>query len=202
MKNLLIFICLLSASIVVKAQSTFTSKFFGFSMEIPDGWVNVDTSVIPEKFEEYEFSDDQFKKLMELHNGSIMLLQLSKRSRENNEGVIPTIKIGARYSGTTDITVLQKNLKASYDRALTPFKGFKYIVPLSVIDFKGMKILKTVFVYSLPANGKELPVRTFTYTFLGNGFFVQAIFVDTNEQEDESQLFDRLIKTATFLKKG
>lgn len=200
MRKILFIICLLYACADVSAQRMFRHKFFGLSMELPAGWLAIDTAATAANFSDYSFSPEQLEKVMERYRGSVKLLTLSKRAPSETAGIIPTIKIGARYTRTKEIGLLSANLEQNINDMMHSFAGFQYEQPFTVTNLNGQQAIKTVFTYSLPANGQQLRVRTFMYVFLQDSYFIQVSFSDTEGQEDESALYNRLIQTLHFNK--
>lgn len=193
-----ILFCTLSQS--ARCQDRYVNRFFGFSINTPKNWIRQDEKKTVKNLENFDFSQQQLDKVMELHQGSIPLLAVLAKDPKEVNGIIPTMKIGVRYSGTTGSAKLRDNLKASLQSTLSAFPDFQFIDPGTIVNVAGQEAVHFVFSCKMPANDSSYLVRSSMYAFLRKGYFIQFSFSDAEPNNANDELYESLMKSLVFTK--
>lgn len=201
MKSLLfLLVCLLFLTAPAAAQGPFISPAFGISIDTPKGWVRFSNSETKANLDAYQLDKTQRKKLLEIHKAGVTILSLVKRRPTTVTEVIPTIKIVGKHTFASSKEELFEALKNGMEDAMTMFTDFSYTTPFTLTEINGLPVIKAAFTYTVPGKGKKLAARTFIYAFFRTDYFVQIAFSDSGSNEDEGELFNRLIQSVAFRK--
>ncbi len=201
-KVILFVVAALACFFTAQSQEVFQSKAWGFSMNKPEGWVELNTGYIHENVKEYDFTKEQLDKVFALQNNSIFLLVLSKHDPETYAGVIPTIKINANRTDIVSQKVFLASIKASFEGVLKVFDNAKFDRLPGTVEVNGVPMVHGVISYDLKNDGNIYRARSFVYSVLRKGHFVQFSFTDTGSKEDDcSKLYQELVSSIIFNKK-
>lgn len=191
---LLVAILLFTTSCVNKEkENDYLNSFY---IDEPEGWITVAKSEIYDNLSNFEFTDDQLKKLMKNNNNSLLVVAYSKYKQEEYAGIIPTVQITLMPNNTNSFESFQKNILESTKTLKNYFGNFEYIDKPAVAEIDGIKSIyfKTKFDLVLE-DGEVVNVRSWNYAVPYKSFFYQINFSDTFDQDDNSELFNKLIKS-------
>jgi hypothetical protein len=178
------------------SQEIFTNKQYGFSMEKPTDWIEADNTVILENLEKLVLTEQNLEKFLNDHRGSVLLTSYHKYNQKKHAGLIPTIQVNVRTNGARNFDQFKSVMVQSANSFKNHFEDFEFDVAPTVIDIYGIKSIYFVGKFSMKLqNGIMMKVRSRTYAIPSGSYFFQLNFTDGQDTEDNSVLFDSLLKT-------
>lgn len=178
------------------AQDRFESKEYGFSIAIPSEWIAASNNDILENLKKMDVSDENLVKMINDHNGSLLLTSFYKYDPKTTAGLIPTIQVNVRANPTPTFDYFESMIVQSAEGFKNHFKDFTYAEEPTVIEVGGMKAVYFIGKFSMPTqNGQTLKVRSRTYAVPKGSYFFQMNFTDGQTKEDCSELFETLVKS-------
>lgn len=196
---LFISVVLLSCS-TLYAGEVFTSLVWGFSINKPDGWVEVKADDAISNVKRFDFSEAELKKIID-EQKSKLIFAASKRDLKSSSGAIPMVKINVVATNISDQNVFLQSLKASIRSTTSILDNVVVEQQPSMVTINGIKLVLSVISFDLKYDGKVCRARTYIYAALRKGYFLQFNFADSGKEEDCSTLFKYLASSITIHKK-
>lgn len=201
MRRIFLFIVIILCSCdVASAGEVFSTKLWGFSINKPDGWVDVGGEFAFENIKKFDFSEQELREILSEKKITIVFAS-SKRDLKTNSGIIPTIKIAAIPVSISDNEDFLNLLKESIKQTISVFDNPVIEQPPTEVKINGITFVLNVVSFDLPYHNETYRARTFVYSILRKGYFLQFNFADRGEKEDCSELFKELASSITFDKK-
>lgn len=173
-------------------QSTINS----FYMDKPDNWQSQTASAVYDNVSNFELSDNEIGELMKAHNGAIPLAIYTKYKIEEHEGTIPTIQINLISNKSNDFTEFKQSFIQSFKEFEDYFDNLEYIDQPQEIEISGIKSVYIKTKFDMPLkDGQVINVRSWTYGIPKGSYFYQINFSDAFEKDDNSDLYENLIKS-------
>ena len=177
-------------------QTKFENKQYGFSMDQPDKWLISDNRALLQNLEKLDLKEEELKKLISDQNGSLLLTSFYKYNPQAHAGLIPTIQVNVRANGTRNFTEFSNLITQSANSFKQYFPDFTFETAPKVVEIGGIKSIYFIGRFTMQTqNGENLKVRSRTYAIPYGSYFFQLNFTDGQVTEDNSNLFDSLIKT-------
>ena len=177
-------------------QRTFENKKFGFSMEEPKDWVVTTNEELKKNLEKFDLTDEKLAEMAKTGKGKILLIAYYKYELDKKDGLIPKVQVEVLPHNTKNFeqfkTAITNGAK-SYKNFFDEFEFIQepqeiVIAGIKSIVFSGKFSMKTVY-------DQRLKVRARVYAIPYKNYFFQINMVDGQVEEDNSKLFDELIKT-------
>jgi hypothetical protein len=178
------------------------NKIDGFSIPLPNNWVDKSQLDIKDNLSSFDFNDDEITKILKSHNGSIPIVIYMKYDPDTAvAGVpIPTIQVNLRPNNSRDFNDFKKVMQNSILEFNDYFSNFKLIEPLGEVEIDGIKGVRFIFEFELPIQQGEIwKIRSWTYGFPSGKYFYQINFSDM-EDENCEDLYNELINQVKFSK--
>ena len=200
----LIFIILVVNLLIIKngnAQEVFKQDKYGISIVKPSEWLEADNKLLLENLEKFELDKEKLQKLIKDNNGSILLTSFYKYNPQTHAGLIPTIQLNVRLNPTRNFEEFKNSMIQSANSFKQYFSDFKFETGPKVIEVDGINSIYFVGNFTMTTqNGEAMKVRSRTYAIPKGDYFFQLNFTDGIVKEDNSDLFDNLIKTVEIKK--
>lgn len=196
MKTLSTIFCLLLTSLLF-GQEQFKNKAFNFTMDKPTDWIEGKTNQILKNLNKYEIDDALDKEFKKTRDNTIPLAIFYKYDPKKYAGLIPTIQVNIRPYLFEDFGSFFKTLTEQAYSFEELFEGFSFEVEPTEVEISGIKSFYFVMKFDMqPQKGQKIKVRSRTYAIPYGKYFFQINFTDSQDpKEDNSTLFDKLIKT-------
>lgn len=197
MKQYLFLIILLFSSInFVFGQEKFISNQYGFSMQVPTGWIETTKSALTDNIKKFELTDEALAKILKENNGSIVLAAWFKYDPKTKPGLIPTIQIRLRPKPNVGFADFKRIVIQSLQGKSKIFEGYEIVGEPKEIQISGVSSVFVTSKFDLKGPREQvLKVRSRTYAIPRKNFFIQANFTDGYEGDDCSAEFDKLVET-------
>lgn len=191
----IILLILLSAT-VMWGQKTFENKKFGFSMQEPKGWVIATSEELKENLENFEITDEKLAGMLKTGKQAILLTAYYKYETDEKEGLIPKIQIDILPNKTKDYNHFKTSITRSAENLKKYFDDFEVIQEPTEIEISGIKSIVHIGKFSMKMlDGQILKARARVYAIPYKNYFFQVNMVDGQVEENNSALFDELVKT-------
>ncbi|MEL6639063.1 MAG: hypothetical protein AAFW73_20705 [Bacteroidota bacterium] len=186
----------LATSTGLMAQEVFQNEQYGFSMTSPEGWQVQQEEDILKNLDKYDFDEEQLQELLAKRNGSIPLISFFKYDPKTHAGLIPTIQILVRSNPTPSFEYFEQMINQSAGDLKNVLEDFTLIESPRVVEVSGQPAIFLTGTYSLGTKrGAKLYARTRVYAVPKGAYFFQIAFIDAQEGEDCSELFDALLQS-------
>lgn len=187
---------ILTSTILVCGQKTFENKKFGFSMQEPKGWIVTTNDELRKNLEKFDLTEDKLAEIIKNSKTSIMLAAYYKYEPSSKTGIIPKIQVDVRPNPTKDFQHFKTSLTQFTTNLKKYFTDYELIQEPQEVVVSGVKSVAFVGKFTMKAqSGQQLKVRARVYAIPYKSYFFQVNFVDGQVEEDNSKLFDGLVKT-------
>lgn len=187
---------LLFSSPGVLGQTTFENIHYGFAMAQPENWMQAGNQELLRNIEKLKLNEEELKKLISDHNGSLLLTSFYKYNPQTHAGLIPTIQVNVRANATRNFSEFTNLITQSANSFKQYFSDFTFDTSPKVVEIGGVKSVYFVGKFTMQTQaGESIKVRSRTYAIPNGSFFFQLNFTDGQVLEDNSQLFDALAKS-------
>jgi hypothetical protein len=167
-----------------------------FYMDKPGNWYSQTDSMIYDNLSKFELSNAELDEMLKTHKGSVPLVIYTKYKPDEHAGMIPTIQVNLRSATTNDFKQFKATLIQSAKQFKNILNNFEYIDEPQEIDIAGIKSIYFKSKFDMPLkNGEAIKVRSWTYAIPKDSYFYQINFSDAFEEDDNSELFNRLIQS-------
>ncbi|KAF2515906.1 hypothetical protein EYY60_01945 [Flavobacterium zhairuonense] len=183
------------------AQGKLDIKRIGFSIDIPKNWLATSNEEVLKNINNYDFTDKQIEQLFKADNSSVNLATFVKYDQKKYTGIIPTIKIRTREIKTNNISEFLNQVKQSNEAVKKTLNDFKYIDSPSVIEISGKKVIKFSVQFNLKQGDNIFNISSRSYYIPKDGYYISLNFIEEIGKEDNSLLFENLIKTISLTDK-
>ena len=181
------------------AQEVFKQDRYGISIEKPSKWLEADNKQLLENLEKFDLDKDRLQKFIKDNNGSVLLTSFYKYNPQTHSGLIPTIQLNVRLNPTRNFEGFKSLIIQSANSFKQYFSDFKFETEPIVIKVDGVDSIYFVGTFTMKTqNGEPMKVRSRTYAIPKDEYFFQLNFTDGSVSEDNSALFDNLIKTVNI----
>lgn len=196
---LLISVVLCSCSIAF-AGDVFTSLVWGFSINKPEGWAEVEANDAINNVKHFDFTEAELKKILNVQKNKL-IFAASKRDLKTSTGIIPMVKVNVVATNAPDQNTFLQSLKASIKSTISILDNAIVEQQPSMVTINGTKMVYSRISFDLKHDGKVHRARTFVYAVLRKGYFLQFNFADSAAEEDCSSLFKVLAASIKIHKK-
>lgn len=195
-KNLFIlFWILLSVSLLFGQQSR-SNKKFGFSMSEPKGWIATTNEELKGNLDNFDIDEKKLEEMLKTSNKAILISAFSKYDPEEKEGLIPKIQVDLMPNKTKNFDQFKTSITRSAEKMKSYFSEYEFIQPPTEIDISGIKSMFHIVMFSIKmTDGTLLKVRARVYAIPYKSYFFQVNMVDGQIEEDNSGVFNELVKT-------
>jgi hypothetical protein len=191
----LILLILISAAVIC-GQKTFENKKFGFSMHEPENWMVANSEEIKKNLENFDISEEKLEEMWKTAKGSILLTAYYKYDPEKKAGLIPKIQIDIRPNPTKNFQHFKTSITKSVENFKKYFEAYEFIQEPKEIVVSGINSVFSISKFTIKSmDGQEIKVRARVYAIPYKNYFFQVNLVDGQVEEDNSKLFDELVKT-------
>ncbi|TRX36675.1 hypothetical protein [Flavobacterium restrictum] len=176
-------------------QDRFEVKKMGFSIAVPKNWIPMENEAVLKNIREYDFTEKQLKELLKSNNSSVNLVSFSKYDPKKVSGIIPTIKIRTYDNETNTITDFLNQVNKSttnLKKALTDFNFIDYPV---ITEISNQKVIKFTAQFTLKNEDVAYKIRSSSYYIPKKGYFISLNFIEEIGKEDNTLLFEELVKS-------
>ena len=185
-----------SAITIAKGQDKIENVQYGFSMQAPPDWIESNNEELLKNLGKLELSDEELTKFLKDHKGSVLLGSFYKYDPATHAGLIPTIQVNVRANPSENFDAFTNLIELSANSMEKYFKAFDFLEEPKAIEISGKQSIYFVCKFNLPTQSGELmKVKSRTYAIPYGKYFFQLNFTDAQSGEDNSKLFDQLIKT-------
>ena len=177
-------------------QKTFESKKFGFSMQEPKDWIVTTDEELKKNLEYFDITNENLAAMMKTGKGSIMLTAYYKYEVGRKDGFIPKIQIDVLPRSTKDYQQFKTSITRSAESLKKYLEDYEFIQEPKEITISGTKSVVFIGKFTMRMqSGLEVKVRARVYAIPYRNYFFQVNFVDGQVEEDNSEFFDKLMKT-------
>jgi hypothetical protein len=196
MKKILPAILLILISTAICAQKTFENKRFGFSMREPENWLVASNEELKKNLDKFDISDEKLEAMLKTAQGSLLLTAYYKYDPEVKEGLIPKIQVDIRSNKTRNFEHFKTSITKSAENFQKYFENFEFIQPPQETVVSGINSIVFICKFTMKLqDGQQLKVRARVYSIPYKNYFFQVNLTDGQVAEDNSKLFDELVKT-------
>jgi hypothetical protein len=197
MKKILpVILLILISTNVICGQKTFENKKFGFSMREPENWIAANSEEIKKNLEKIEMSDEKFAEMLKTGKSAILLTAYYKYDVKKKEGLIPKVQVDISPNKTKDFQQFKSSITKSAESFKKYFEDHEFIQEPKEIVISGINSVYFIGKFTIKTQyGQEMKVRSRVYAIPYKNYFFQVNLVDGQVEEDNSKLFDELIKT-------
>lgn len=186
----------LGISINTSAQKTFKDDVYGFSMHEPKDWLIASNEFRLANLEKLKMNETAKSEAIKSNKGSLLLTSFYKYDAKKYAGLIPIIQINVRTNPTKTFEQFSSAMMQSASGFKNYFPDFKLIKEPSVIEINGTKAVYFIGTYTLSSkSGMVMNVRSRTYAIPNGEYFFQLNFTDEQGNENDTQLFDELVRS-------
>lgn len=177
-------------------QQTFENKKIGFAMQEPKGWIVASNEELKKNIELLDLSEELLEQAAKTGKSTILLTAYYKYKASKTKGVNPKIQVDIRPKNTKDFQQFKFSITQSAESLKKYFENYEFIEEPNEIEISGIKSIGFVGKFTMKTqNGQELKVRARIYAIPYKSYFFQVNLVDDELGEDNSKLFDELVKT-------
>ena len=196
-KTLPIITLILISATLVFGQAVFTNKKIGFSMQEPKNWFVITNEQLKENLQNFEIPEKVLAESAKTSKTTVLLTAYVKYESRKNSELNPKIQIDIRPNPTKDFQKFESSVIRNAEVVGKAFENFEFIQKPSETVVSGIKSMFFIGKFSIKTqgNGRELKVRVRVYAIPYKNYFFQVNFVDGQIEEDNSKLFDELLKT-------
>jgi hypothetical protein len=174
----------------------FENKLFGISMMVPENWISFQNQDVIDNLKIFDINKNDRAKFIRDFNGSVLLLALAKYDPGTHEGLIPGIQVNVMENGTKSFIEFKPAIVKSVGEMKNMLSDFNFTKAPQEIEISGIKSIYFEATFTMKmANGSTLKARTRNYSIPYRNYYFQINFNDGLDGEDNSLLFDKLIKT-------
>jgi hypothetical protein len=195
MKNILIVLLLTLSAVNGFGQKRFEAKKLGFSIAVPKDWIAVENSDIVKNLNNYDFTQEQLDELLKSNNASVNLATFTKYDSKKVSGIIPTVKIRTNKNQTKSTADFLKFVESSSESAKKSLTNFRFIDNPSIIKISNSDVIKFSAQFSLKNGAIDYEIISNSYYIPKNGYYISVNFIEQVGKEDNSLLFDELVKS-------
>ena len=140
-------------------------------------------------------------KLINDGKGQLLLTSYYKYDQKKHAGLIPTIQVNVRNNPTKTFEQFSAAMIQSTNDFKNYFSDFAFLKEPEIIEINGFKAVYFIGTYTLTntASG-PMKVRSRTYALPNGAYFFQLNFTDEQGKEDDTQLFNELVKSIIISK--
>lgn len=182
-------------------QEKLDIKRIGFSIDIPKNWTTIPNDEILKNLNNFEFTDEQMDHLFKTNNSTVNLATFVKYDPKTHAGIIPTIKIRTRESKVTNLQDFLKQIQNSNEELKKTLDDFKFIDNPTLVELSRKKVVKFSVQFHLKKDGHIFTICSRSYYIPKNGYYISLNFIEEIGKEDNSLLFENLIKTISLTDK-
>lgn len=165
-------------------------------MKEPENWKVLEKSELAKSLESYDFTDEELAKLIKNSDSTILSLIYIKYDPSSISGLNPKIQIDIRKKSTKTFEQFKSSLTNSAETLKKYFDDLEFVTEPQETEVANIKSVYFVCKFTLKAQtGEQFKVRSKVFAIPYNDYFFQISFVDGQETEDNSKLFDELLKT-------
>lgn len=191
---------LLFFTISITAQEHLEFKPFGFSVDAPKDWYKAQGGQLIENMNRFDLTDIQRNAMLEDLDKSNQVIAYYKYDPFKTRGIIPTINIAIKE---TKVKSFEK-FKLFIDKNGEPLKGvLKNFVstPAQIkrIDNTNVWLTIATYDYKDPTRKEVKLLNKMIYIYKG-GFYITVSFIEEVGKEDNSAVFDEMLKTVKLYK--
>jgi hypothetical protein len=195
-KNLQAILLIFISATFLLGQKTFESKKFDFSMQEPKDWIIIEKSELIKNLEKLDFTEAELEQLIKNSKGSIPIIVYVKYDHTKKAGLIPKIQIDVRANNTKNFPQFKAALTQFTQSLKEVFEGFEFIQEPKEIEVSGIKSVMFIGRFAIKTQkGEELKVRSRVLAVPYKNYFFQVNLIDGQIEEDNAELFDKIIKT-------
>jgi hypothetical protein len=197
MKKILpIILLVLLSTTLLWGQKTFENKKFGFSMQEPKDWIVATNEELKKNLEKFDVTDENLAGMMKTDKGSILLNAFYKYEVAKKAGLIPKIQIDIRPRTTKDFQRFKTSITRSTESFKKYLENYEFIQEPKEIVISGIRSVVFIGKFTMKTQyGQEMKARARVYAIPYKNYFFQVNLVDGQVEEDNSELFDELVKT-------
>lgn len=164
-----------------------------FLIDKPEGWVANPNQRLKDNLDRLDMDDLEVKKMLDSHNGNVMLCAYTKYDPKTRQGLMPTIQVNMVNNSSRDYNSFKNEMLKSTEQMKSMLEGFRFINGPKDIMIDGHKALffQSEFNLSYDQSG-PVKVRSWTYAIPLGDHFYQINFSDM-EGDDCSDLFDVIL---------
>jgi len=179
-------------------QEKLDIKRIWFSIDIPKNWTTIQNDEILKNLNNFEFTDEQINHLFKSNNSSVNLATFVKYNPKTYAGIIPTIKIRTRESEVANLQDFLKQIQNSNEELKKTLDDFKFIDNPTLIELSRKKVVKFSVQFHLKKDDHIFTISSRSYYIPKDGYYISLNFIEEIGKEDNSILFENLIKTISL----
>ncbi len=165
-------------------------------MQEPKDWIVVEKSEVVKNLEKFDLTEAGLANLIKNSKGSISMIVYVKYDAKIKSGLIPKIQIDVRANTTKNFSQFKTAINQNAIIFKKMFENFELIHPTKEIEISGIKSVAFTGKFTLTIQeGEELKIRSRVLAIPYKNYFFQVSMVDGQVEEDNSALFDEIIKT-------
>ena len=165
-------------------------------MREPENWIVTNREELKKNLERLEVSDKTMAEMWRTAKGSILLTAYYKYDLKKKAGLIPKIQIDVRPNPTENFQHFKSSITKSVTSFGNYFENYEFIQEPKEIVISGINSVFSISKFTIKStDGQEMKVRARMYAIPYKSYFFQVNLVDGQSEEDNSKLFDELVKT-------
>ena len=189
---LLILLWTISAS----AQEAFSSARWRFSMTLPEFWISMDKKTRDAISDNFEFSEEALKKILDGDKGTTLVAAYYYRNPERGMNVHPQVQVAARRKSAMEFAAFRRQMLASTASFKQVFPDIVFSEPKE-IEISGIRSVLMTGVFTIKGpDDRVLRARSRIYAVPLANYFFQITLNDGQDRDaDFSKEFEELVKT-------
>jgi len=190
-------VVLLSLTVNLFAQKTYTNTQFEFAIDKPIGWIELSGTELQAGFENLNLQDESLSNMIANHKGPILLTAYSKYDPASHiSELIPKIQVSVIASGASSFDQFTNEITAGANSFKNHFEDFAFTSPVETVEISGVKSVHFSITFTLPTKeGNSWKVLSSTYAIPRGKFFFQVSLTDGQEMQDNAELFEKLVSS-------
>jgi hypothetical protein len=177
------------------AQERLDLKPFGFSVEIPKGWIKTENNEVYKNIDRFELTDLQLSEMLKELNAAKQFIALYKYDPHAYRGIIPTVNISIKSTQRKTFDSFKLYVDKSSEKIKEVLKNVVMGSP-TVVEVNGTKAWHTACTYDFKdPTGTEVKLSSEMLYFYRGSYYITVNFIEEIGKEDNSAVFDAVLKT-------
>ena len=165
-------------------------------MEEPKGWLSMSNEGLLENQKTFQHTEEELAKLLESEKSGIFLAAYYKYDPKKHAGLIPAIQIYVKAYTPRGFQQFKKEVTEGSKGLKEFYKEFEFVQEPTETEVSGIQSMYFICKYtSVGTNGVNLKGKSRAYMIPYKNYFFQIGFNDGQTEEDNAELFDKLVKT-------
>ena len=168
------------------AQDAFVSKRWGFTIQPPKGWIQMDKEDFTENLNKIDFSDEALEKVLKDEKRRTLIASYIKSDPQTTPGLIPRFDVSVLAKSPMEFAVFKSQISKSSMSLKTVFPDIVFDQTKEILISGVNSVFITARFTVKTANGEILRVRSRVYAIPFKNYFIQVSLNDGQAAETDA----------------